>query len=114
MSSDEEFMNIINSNNLEEYMEESQSANDLSVKDLHIGIGHLAEAIVFITDFINAFFVAMANQEDEIPAIPVDAAVVIKNLFANAEDYCDIMFRELNPDSDDLEDLFEDEDGDDD
>lgn len=90
MGIEDEFMEIINSNNLQDYMSESESQH-MTVKDLHLGMRDLSEALLYITDFIHNFFSIMSenNLDQNKPSLSVDSVMFAKLMFENASKFCD-------------------------
>lgn len=99
----DDFMEIINNSELEEYMATSE-IQTLTMRDLHVGLRDMGEAIMYITSFIDEFYEATAKDEDT-PAMSMENVVHLRNMFEAAQAFCssvDIEFEE-EEESDDEE-----------
>jgi len=104
---EDEFMEIINNSNMEEFMEKSSTRN-VTVRDLHVGLKSMAEAMMIISDFIDAFFTAIDEESENRPGFSEDAIVFCQDMFQNAEKFCrsvaDITYDEDDDDDEEYED----------
>ena len=87
MSEEADFNEIINQNFGE--TPPDSAVDDLTIKDLHECIAVFAEAILYNTDFIKAYYAAVASDDGEtqFPALTREAVFYLKSAFANAKDF---------------------------
>ena len=114
MSSDDEFMEIIQNGGLDD-MDEAD-LNHMSVKDLHKGLIDLSQSIYIVTEFIHDFFTAIEEEADH-PSLTTDAIMHAKDMFAAAAKFCNVFYDnefEDGDDDDDEDDEFYDDDDEDD
>jgi hypothetical protein len=104
MGIEDEFMEIVNNNNLQDFMFQSESQH-MTIKDLHLGMRDISEAMLYITDFIHNFFSSISeNSEEERPNLSVDSVMYAKMMFENASKFCDSIVDSTLDDEDDYED----------
>ena len=112
MSSEDEFMEIVQNGDLGDITE-----NDLyvmQIKDLHQGLKDIAQATAIITEFIYDFFSSWNDGEEEYPSLTANAIIHAKDMFVAAEKFCEEFFDNEFDDDDDEYDDEDDDDGDDD
>lgn len=90
MGTEDEFMEIINNNNLQDFMSNSE-IHHMTIKDMHIGVRDLSEALLYITDFIHNFFsfISENSEEDSRPSLSVESITHAKLMFESAGKFCD-------------------------
>lgn len=105
MGTDDEFMEIIQQNDMETYMSESES-QIITIKEMHIGVRDLSECIMYITDFITAFMMTFTedNEDEERPTLSVESVVLAKELFSLADKFTDSIVRSFIGDDDEDDD----------
>lgn len=108
---EDDFMEIINHSELEEYMA-SSDIQTLTMRDLHVGLKSLGEGIMYITSFIDEFYEASANEE-ELPAMSIENVVHLRNMFDAAVAFCDSVDVEYELENDEEDGETEEDDGDD-
>lgn len=111
MSSDDDFMDIIQNSNLSDMTE--ADLHHMSVRDLHIGLKDISQAMTIITEFIHDFFTSFEQEEADHPALTTDAIIFAKDMFAAASKFCN-EFYDNDYDDDDFDDDDDDYDFDDD
>jgi hypothetical protein len=103
-------MEIISNNDLEKYMLDSD-AHNMTVKDMHLGIRDMSEAMMYITEFIHTFFMSISDDDDdERPALSIDSVLFAKEMFENAAKFCDSINIDAFCDDDDDDDEEEEDD----
>jgi len=109
MPSDDEFMEIITNSNLQDISD--ASVNEMNVKELHVGIKNLSQALFVITEFIHDFFSSFEEDEVEHPALSDEAILYAKEMFYAAEKFCEEFFEnEFDDEDDEDDDEYDDED----
>lgn len=113
MSPDDDFMDIIQNSNLNDMTE--ADLHHMSVKDLHLGLKDLSQAMTIITEFIHDFFMSFEQEETEHPSLTTDAIIYAKDMFAAASKFCNEFYdNEFDDEDDDYDDEdYDDEDDDD-
>lgn len=103
---DDDFMEIINHSELEEYLSNSDT-QVMTMLDLHAGLKAMGESIMYITSFIDEFYTACAADDDDgRPGLSVESVVFLRNIFENAMEFNStvIMYEEDDEDEDDEDD----------
>jgi hypothetical protein len=113
MSSDDEFMEIIQNSNLSDMSEEN--LNTLQVKDLHEGLKDVSRALALVSEFLYDFFLSFQADEEQHPALTTNATIYVKDMFMAAAKFCGEFYDNEFVDDEDDDDFYDDdEDGDDD
>ncbi len=104
--SEDDFKEIINSNDLDNLQSDSELYN-ITVQDLVMGVHNISAALVMITNFINEY------MDDEEVTLTIDCVVYLKDMFENANKFVSsITSSEYDDDDDDDEEYYDDDDSD--
>lgn len=108
---DDDFLNIISSNNLDGLQSESELYN-MTVRDLIVGLRNLAEATMIVSDFIDAYFMSVAEEipEDDRPALSPENIVFAKTMFESAVKFAESIIETHGYEGDDDDEDDDDED----
>lgn len=103
---DDEFMEIINNSNLSDISD--IELHQMSVRDLHLGLKDMAQAMAIIAEFIDDFFSSFDSGEEERPGLVSNAIIHAKDMFTSSKKFC----QEFYEDDEDYDDEEDDDDDD--